>query len=272
MKKISSLFAALLIACSASAQTDKHDVNADGEVSIADVMELVDKVLNGGAQEGPTAYLTCPDDQHPHLIDLGLPSGTCWSCCNMGAAAPGEQGDYFSWGDTQARSYFDSASYPHYDGGNYTDLGAISGTEHDAAHVAWGGDWQMPTQAQAQELLEHCTSSWDGSNYVECAQFTGPNGGTIVLPATGYRFFTFLVDDYEGSYWTSTPGTTASRAFRLAVAEDGASAESQLNRYSGNAIRPVAPTPHSVYDVNGDGEVGVTDVMLIVNAIMSGGE
>ena len=34
----------------------------------------------------------CPDDHHPHLIDLGLPSGTKWACCNVGASKPKECG------------------------------------------------------------------------------------------------------------------------------------------------------------------------------------
>jgi hypothetical protein len=25
----------------------------------------------------------CPDNNHPHMIDLGLPSGTKWACCNL---------------------------------------------------------------------------------------------------------------------------------------------------------------------------------------------
>lgn len=29
--------------------------------------------------------LSCPDDHHPHKIDLGMPSGTKWACCNVGA-------------------------------------------------------------------------------------------------------------------------------------------------------------------------------------------
>ena len=37
---------------------------------------------------GLTSYITCPDDHHPHLIDLGLPSGTKWACCNIGATTP----------------------------------------------------------------------------------------------------------------------------------------------------------------------------------------
>ena len=31
-------------------------------------------------------FLSCPDDNHPHAIDLGLPSGTKWACCNVGAS------------------------------------------------------------------------------------------------------------------------------------------------------------------------------------------
>ena len=36
--------------------------------------------------------LSCPDDNHPHAIDLGLPSGTKWACCNVGADKPEEYG------------------------------------------------------------------------------------------------------------------------------------------------------------------------------------
>ena len=31
---------------------------------------------------------SCPDFNHPHGIDLGLPSGTKWACCNVGASLP----------------------------------------------------------------------------------------------------------------------------------------------------------------------------------------
>ncbi len=42
---------------------------------------------------------SCPDDNHPHMIDLGLPSGTKWACCNVGAAKPEEYGGYYTWGE-----------------------------------------------------------------------------------------------------------------------------------------------------------------------------
>ena len=44
------------------------------------------------------SYLNCPDDNHPHAIDLGLPSGTKWACCNVGANNPEEFGEYYTWG------------------------------------------------------------------------------------------------------------------------------------------------------------------------------
>ena len=46
--------------------------------------------------DGSNLYFSndyCPDGNHPHVIDLGLPSGTKWACCNVGANSPSERGD-----------------------------------------------------------------------------------------------------------------------------------------------------------------------------------
>ena len=32
--------------------------------------------------------------KHPHIIDLSLPSGTKWACCNVGAKNPEWLGGY----------------------------------------------------------------------------------------------------------------------------------------------------------------------------------
>ena len=45
--------------------------------------------------KGTTA---CTDGKHPHWIDLGLPSGTQWRCCNAGASAPEAYGGYYQFG------------------------------------------------------------------------------------------------------------------------------------------------------------------------------
>ena len=34
-------------------------------------------------------------------VDLGLPSGTLWATCNIGADKPEDSGDYFQWGNTE---------------------------------------------------------------------------------------------------------------------------------------------------------------------------
>ena len=47
---------------------------------------------------------SCPDENHPHAIDLGLPSGTKWACFNIGASHPEESGDFYAWGETTNKS------------------------------------------------------------------------------------------------------------------------------------------------------------------------
>ena len=43
------------------------------------------------------SYISCPDSHHPRAIDLGLPSGTKWACCNVGATTPERYGGYYAW-------------------------------------------------------------------------------------------------------------------------------------------------------------------------------
>lgn len=39
-------------------------------------------------------------------IDLGLPSGTLWATCNVGADTPEGYGDYFAWGETRPKGNY----------------------------------------------------------------------------------------------------------------------------------------------------------------------
>ena len=54
---------------------------------------------------------SCPDANHPHAIDLGLPSGTKWACCNVGASAPEQYGGYYAWGETHEKSVYNWDTY-----------------------------------------------------------------------------------------------------------------------------------------------------------------
>lgn len=150
----------------------------------------------------------CPDDHHPHAIDLGLPSGTVWACCNVGSKSPEECGSYYAWGDTEEaverniQNVFDD--YVHCDGDAYSchDLGtSICGTEYDVAHVKWGGSWCMPTYDDYIELRERCSLIWVSMNGVDGLQIIGPNNNSLFFPAGGQDFV--AVGQY-GRYWTGT--------------------------------------------------------------------
>ena len=44
-------------------------------------------------------------------VDLGLPSGTLWATCNVGANSPEEYGDYFAWGETESKGKYNWSFY-----------------------------------------------------------------------------------------------------------------------------------------------------------------
>ena len=140
--------------------------------------------------EATPSYLTCPDENHPHIIDLGLPSGTKWACCNVGADKPEAYGGKYAWGETNEKSNCNWNTYIHCDGSEVTchDLGFdIAGTQNDVAHVQWGGSWVMPSLEQMNELLDNCSSEWTTLNGINGYKFTATNGGSVFLPAAGHH-------------------------------------------------------------------------------------
>ncbi|MCQ2209048.1 MAG: hypothetical protein MJZ34_02035 [Paludibacteraceae bacterium] len=143
-------------------------------------------------------------------VDLGLPSGTLWATCNIGASQPEEYGDYFSWGETKPKEVYDMIRYKWLKDDVYTKYNHIDSystllPEDDAATVNWGDEWRMPTCYEQRELVEKCTYSWEEVNGVYGAKFTGPNGNSVFFPAAGYRncLDAFRVG-YGGYYWSSS--------------------------------------------------------------------
>ena len=248
MKKTLFTFALLSVTFTANAQFYNYDVNHDGTVTITDIAFIANKILgvpNPG--ETPQAFLTCPDDHHPHMIDLGLPSGTLWACCNVGADKPETRGGTYAWGEMGAKSYYDWSTYSYCDGvsGTCHKLGSdIAGTQYDVAHILWGGPWVMPNYEQIKELVNNCSFTWTKMNDVKGCLFTGPSGGTIFLPSGGYRgIYGVFNNGYKGYYWSSTQHTSNSdKAYLLQFDEDGAYSKSLDRRY-GPRVRPVCVTP-----------------------------
>ena len=159
-------------------------------------------------------------------VDLGLTSGTLWATMNVGATSETDYGSYFQWGETEPHDtdityYWED--YKYGDGSNFskynTGLNDIGGTidnkltldpEDDAARVNMGGDWKMPTSALMEELVAETTSEWTIINGVNGCKFTGSNGNSIFIPASGFRSgSSFNRRGDRGGVWSSSLYTSS---------------------------------------------------------------
>lgn len=132
-------------------------------------------------------YGGCKDENHPHAVDLGLPSGTLWACCDLGAEKPWEFGSYNPWGETPdvtknssewSNYKFMTDSYNYwtgiskyqladesYEGIWYNADSTFVGDNKsklepndDAVQVRYwgsGSGWRMPTKEEADELINY---------------------------------------------------------------------------------------------------------------------
>lgn len=186
------------------------------------------------------------------IIELGLPSGTKWASCNLGAEKSTEYGGYFAWGDTSTKACYIGRNCETYDldiyrlkMDDYINRMNFLSMEYDAAVQILGDKWHIPSGVQAQELIDFCSWEW-----VENYNNSGINGrlgtskinGThIFLPAPGYAHNTekFMVGD-NGGYWTSSPNLIASnRAWSIAFDSGVINVFNHGIRYFGYSIRPI---------------------------------
>ena len=160
--------------------------------------------------------------------------GPYWATTNIGAEKPEDYGYYFWWGDTVGYKWendewvatdgsssnfsFSSSNTPTYaksiatlNSEGWISADSVLVPAHDAAHVHWGGDWRMPTDAEISSLVANCTTKWITTNGVLGRLVTGKGAyadRSIFLPAAGYGRETSL--DWagsEGAYWFSTPSS-----------------------------------------------------------------
>ena len=189
---------------------------------------------DGGQQGSGTGSGT--QDEEPHTggrgvlngynyVDLGLPSGTKWAFCNVGATTPGGYGDYFAWGETTLKEtygldtyrwynisdntytkYCHNASLDHNNG--FTDHRTTLEASDDVATANWGAGWRMPTKAEMQELYDNCTQVRTTENGYYGLLFTGPNDNSIFLPFAGYYQGSERYGSVsDGYYWSSSLST-----------------------------------------------------------------
>ena len=192
-------------------------------------------------------------------VDLGLPSGTLWATCNIGASKPEGNGNYYAWGETkpQASNAYSWNSYKYADGGydkltkycskseygnnGFTDNLTTLQAGDDPAAANWGSGWRTPSKSQWDELLANTTRQWTMRNGVSGRLFTSKmNGQTLFLPAAGDRWGGELYGTgSRGRFWsrslvTGNPGD----AWYLGFGSGNCVMGSNSRRY-GFSVRPV---------------------------------
>ena len=156
----------------------------------------------------------CPDTNHPHMIDLGLPSGTKWSCCNAGASSPEEKGNYYSWGNTtplskDGTSYYDDYNYPYFEWKDLNNNGSKDTGEtfikydeaYSSAVSANWGNGSMPSNVDYDELKELGPHKKSSLGNISGEYFTGENGNSIFIPYESYGYWTHFHDNSDKKAW-----------------------------------------------------------------------
>ena len=203
------------------------------------------------------------DEFYTGPVDLGL--SVRWASCNVGASKPTECGHYFQWGGIEDVSdtgiSVDISSAPHHTGSDIyegwlkyntnerfgtVDNKTVLDASDDAASVALGGEWRMPTYGEWLELLEGCDRKWttlDGvCGYLLKSKIEGYTDNWIFLPLAGFRAEDVLYGMGDrGYYWSSSLDTqNPNLAYCMSFDFDSGSFEYFSSfRERGYSIRPV---------------------------------
>lgn len=204
------------------------------------------------------ANTSCSQSQKEHeFVDLGLPSGTKWATCNVGATNPEDFGDLFAWGETKVKKEYTRETYAfgtkNQQKYNTTDKNLVLQSCDDAATINWGEDWQTPTLEQFEELLENCKLEWTEKNNIGRQLITGPNGNSIFLPAAGNTSdLSFSYSKPEGFYWSASadPDQPIYVKF-LTISSDYNDLIVGDTRNVGMSVRPVRKQDFNTLKTNG---------------------
>ena len=243
-------------------EQQKKERKEPREAEKAEAKEILKTVVEFVAEEKvvlPDAVNAEPEEKNTlgkinanghEYVDLGLPSGTLWATCNVGATKPEEYGDYFAWGEVEPKDEYNWENYKWCDGNRHSinkyifgkvDNKTILELCDDVANVNWGGDWRMPTQKEQYELRNFTTWTWIKQNGIKGYKVTSKiNGNSIFLPAAGYRYYSELnYAGYSGIYWSSSLYTNGSD-FAYDFCFLSSKVYRNINdRYYGRSVRPV---------------------------------
>lgn len=163
-------------------------VDSNGKVNAKAAGNAVITVTTEDGQKSANCSVTVMSDPYG-AVDLGL--SVKWAPFNYGASAENEVGGYYKWGDPTGEAAGYTFTPP--------SMNSICGTQYDVVRAHWGGDWRIPTAAEIVELKKNCTMTWTSVGGVSGVRFTGKNGNSIFLPASGYA--------YHSTQWATSETT-----------------------------------------------------------------
>ncbi len=220
--------------------------------------------LDGILYKGETKTFTSAAPPTPTLVDLGL--SVKWASFNLGASKPTEYGGYYQWAGTKdvsdTKIYLGWDNCPYHNG-DYSSEGwtkyntkssygtvdnrTVLEAMDDAASVALGGKWRMPTDEEWTELwnTDNCSWTWttiDGVNgYKVQSKKPGFTDNWIFLPAAGSRYNDCIGNvGVYGHYWSSSLYTGSPDSARSVHFKSGDFYGSAYPRYCGLSVRPVS--------------------------------
>lgn len=231
-----------------SSNEEVASVSADGVVTAVATGTCTITAGTGDGTLNASCSVVVKDYEY---VDLGLPSGTLWATCNVGASSPEDYGDYFAWGETTTKSsytwdnYFDSEGgspaffYTFYHGTRNDKLGLTElGDTYDAAYTNWCANWHMPTAEQASELFAKCTWKWNKEKLGY--DVVGPNGNAIFLPTAGYYDGASCSESTQkGYFWTRSLTPVYSGYADIITIASNQHEKRSATRNWGLPIRPV---------------------------------
>ena len=254
----------MLVTKAAELQEEVKQGKSSAALAVAAILKQLEEIK---AKIGGTP--TPPSTEEVEYVDLGLPSGLKWASCNLGANSPEQPGDYYAWGETEPKEDYGTDTYKYFkrvtlEGGSivhrltkyctvpadgldgFTDGKTQLEPADDAATVRLGAPWRMPTEAEAEELLNGCTWTKETINDIPCLRATSKaNGKSIVICISG--FMSGTINDTRGTmtaFWASTlssrEGDRGVAFFELGKETFSPEVGYGL-RFLGFPIRPVRP-------------------------------
>lgn len=166
-----------------------------------------------------------PDE--PDCVDLGL--SVKWARTNLGAESEESLGDYYAWGETAPKEYYNVYQYkwakivnsmgteythytkycanPEFSGSIYDGLVTLE-KKDDAATMILGDGWRIPSTLEIQELIDKCEWTFIQKNgeygYLITSKVPGYADNSIFLPITGCMVGNQRLLYPENSYYWSS--------------------------------------------------------------------